>query len=674
MSAILDFIDVKVAFGPSPTLAVPVVHGIDLAVNTGEIMGLVGESGSGKSVSCLAALSLAGPQAHVTGSVRFGDANLLSLSELEMSKLRGRELAMIFQDPMSSLNPVKTLRSQMFEAIHLNNPAFAKADRSKLTAEAVRLLEEVGIPEPATRLSSYPHQLSGGMSQRAMIAMMLAGSPALLIADEPTTALDVTIQAQILRLLGALSKERGMAIILITHDLGVIAETCDRVAVMYCGRIVEIGSVASVFASPAHPYTRGLLDSRPRADQGDVKLTPIGGVVPSPFNLPAGCAFAPRCGRASDTCADAIPPFELADDRGAACFHPIKAVGKKNCCGSGMMDKQLKPMDGLGPLLSVRNLRLTFSDGFGGWFGNRRHVHAVDGVSFEVSRGEVLGIVGESSSGKSSVAKAILNIHSPSAGQVIFDGEDLDRLKPREWRDMRREIQYVFQDPLGALDPRMTVLSQVIEPLTIHNIGNTIERRRQAHDLLEAVGLLSESHEKYPHELSGGQRQRVVLARSLILKPRLLICDEPVSALDVSIQAQVIQLLEELKDSFDLTIMFISHDLSLIRYFCDTMVVMYLGRIVESGTTEELFANPKHPYTQALISAIPVAEPGLKHDIIALQGEPPNPFNPPAGCHFHPRCRLKETICQSAYPDLEPAGGGSQLVACHVVAGRKQDK
>lgn len=325
------------------------------------------------------------------------------------------------------------------------------------------------------------------------------------------------------------------------------------------------------------------------------------------------------------------------------------------------------------PLLSVRDLRLTFSDGIGGWFGNRRHVHAVDGVSFDVVRGEVLGIVGESSCGKSSVAKSILNIHSPTSGQVVFNGTDLATLSARAWRDMRREIQYVFQDPLGALDPRMTVLAQVIEPLIIHKIGNFVEQRSQAHDLLESVGLLTESHEKFPHELSGGQRQRVVLARALILKPRLLICDEPVSALDVSIQAQVIQLLEELKKTFDLTIMFISHDLSLVRYFCDTMVVMYLGRIVESGSTEEVFANPQHPYTQALISAIPVPEPGIKRDVIALQGEPPNPFNPPTGCYFHPRCRLQETVCQSVYPDFEPVGNNTQSVACHVVNERGQE-
>ena len=333
-----------------------------------------------------------------------------------------------------------------------------------------------------------------------------------------------------------------------------------------------------------------------------------------------------------------------------------------------MTDLQLGSAD---PLLSVRGLRLTFSTGFGGWLGNRRHVHAVDGISLDVQRGEVLGIVGESSCGKSSVAKSILNIHPPTSGRIIFAGEDLATLDARVWRDMRREIQYVFQDPLGALDPRMTVLSQVVEPLTIHGIGNFIERRRQARELLEAVGLLAESHGKFPHELSGGQRQRVVLARALILKPRLLICDEPVSALDVSIQAQVIQLLEELKTSFDLTIMFISHDLSLVRYFCDTIVVMYLGRIVESGTIEDVFAHPRHPYTQALISSIPVPDPTHKRDAIILQGEPPSSFDPPTGCHFHPRCELRKPHCRSVYPDLEPLDQNGHLVACHVVHGRE---
>ncbi len=334
-----------------------------------------------------------------------------------------------------------------------------------------------------------------------------------------------------------------------------------------------------------------------------------------------------------------------------------------------MVDMQQRSAD---PLLSVRDLRLTFSTGFGGWFGNRRHVRAVDGISFDVQRGGVLGIVGESSCGKSSVAKSILNIHPPTAGQIIFDGKDLVTLNAREWRTMRREIQYVFQDPLGALDPRMTVLLQVIEPLIIHRIGNSDEQLKQAHELLEAVGLLAESHAKYPHELSGGQRQRVVLARALILNPRLLICDEPVSALDVSIQAQVIQLLEELKTSFDLTIMFISHDLSLVRYFCDNVVVMYLGKIVESGPTEEMFADPQHPYTQALISSIPVAEPGVKRDAIILQGEPPSPFSPPTGCHFHPRCGWQKTLCRSIYPELELVSQVDHFAACHVVHERVQ--
>ena len=335
MVAILEFLGLKVAFGPTSSQALSVVHGMDMSVGAGEIMGLVGESGSGKSVSCLAALQLAGPQSHVSGTVRFKGKELLSLSEQDMSRLRGRELAMIFQDPMSSLNPVKTLRNQMFEAIRLNNPAFSKASRANFEAETIRLLEEVGIPEPKSRLSAYPHQLSGGMSQRAMIAMMLAGSPALLIADEPTTALDVTIQAQILRLLRGLCDQRGMAIILITHDLAVVAETCDRIAVMYCGRIVETGDIVTVFGSPSHPYTHGLLNSRPRLDQGDFHLTPIGGIVPSPDDLPDGCAFAPRCTKASDACVKSVPPFDIVDERGVACIHPIMA-GENNRSQGGV--------------------------------------------------------------------------------------------------------------------------------------------------------------------------------------------------------------------------------------------------------------------------------------------------------------------------------------------------
>ena len=323
------------------------------------------------------------------------------------------------------------------------------------------------------------------------------------------------------------------------------------------------------------------------------------------------------------------------------------------------------------PLLSVRDLRQSFEAGSGSLFGRRRRLQAVDGISFDVRAGEVLGIVGESGCGKSTVAKSILNIHPPSAGRILLDGEDLAALDSGEWRALRREIQYLFQDPLGALDPRMTVLSQVVDPLVIHRLGNAIERRREARALLDAVGLAEDSHEKFPHELSGGQRQRVVLARALILKPRLLICDVPVSGLDLSIQARVIQLLEALKAALDLTILFISHDLSLVRYFCDRIVVMYLGRIVESGPTAQLFAEPRHPYTQALISAIPSMEPGAGSDAIVLEGELPSPFEPPAGCRFHPRCRLARPICRATGPDLEPIAANGLLAACHVVHGRE---
>jgi len=653
----------------TPTDWLRVIHGVDLDIRRGETIGLVGESGSGKSVTCLSVMRLLGKKSNLGGAIEFADTDLALAQDDHLDTVRGGRIAMIFQDPTASLNPVKSIGLQLTETLRRHRSLTAKAAKP----EAINLLEKVGISEARQRLKEYPHQLSGGQNQRVMIAMALAGDPDLLIADEPTTALDVTIQAQILDLLRMIRQMSDMAILLVTHDLGVVAELCDRVAVMYAGRIVERGPVIDVFKQPVHPYTHGLLESLPRIDMRVDRLIPIEGTVPAPSELPPGCAFAPRCAYATDRCTNELPLLELhTPEHTVACFQPQTGPLSFQIEETETQLKTDLPfLSSDVPLLKIENLVRHFpvrqAGGFLG-FGHKALLRAVDGISFSIPQGEKFGLVGESGCGKSTTAKLVMSMLPPTSGTIEFAGQTIDKLNFAEWRALRRDMQMVFQDPLGALDPRMKVGEQIVEPMLIHKIGTPAERRERALDFLDSVGLKPHNYERYPHQLSGGQRQRVVLARALMLEPKLLVCDEPISACDVSIQAQVINLLEDLQAKLNLTYLFISHDLRVVRHFCHRIAVMYLGKIVEIARDEALFTEPAHPYTRALLSAIPIPNPAANRERVILPGDPPSPVNPPSGCRFHTRCPLVQPLCHEREPILKPIGDGHQ-VSCHVAHG-----
>ena len=524
---------------------------------------------------------------------------------------------------------------------------------------AIELLGHVGIAQPDRRYVDYPHQFSGGMRQRVMIASAIACHPDLLIADEPTTALDVTIQAQILNLLSALRAELRSAMILITHDLGVVAEMADDVMVMYAGQPVEYGDVETVFHRPQHPYTRGLLNSLIRlSDDRESQLKPIPGTPPDVLDMPEGCRFRARCGYAVERCENEAPALRSGPDgHPVACHHVDKAHG---------LPEGVAPMSA--PLLEVRDLVKHFA------LERKRllqlhpdRLRAVDGVSFDVARGDTLGLVGESGCGKSTTARLILRLIEPTSGSVTLEGVDVLGSSGGDLRRLRREMQIVFQDPLSSLNPRMTVGENIAIQLSYHGIGTRVERIQQASELLEVVGLRAADYDRYPHEFSGGQCQRVAIARALLLRPKLIIFDEPVSALDVSIRAQILQLLLELQQNYQLTYIFISHDLSVVKRVCDRTAVMYLGRIVELAESERLYDEPLHPYTQALLESIPSAEPDERHIARrgAIEGDVPSPIDPPKGCHFHTRCPRRMPVCSEREPPLMDVGGNHR-VACFL--------
>ena len=647
------------------------------SVDKGECLAIVGESGSGKSVSALAVMGLL-PEGRAQisgGSVRFDGRELIGLRESELRHVRGGQIGMIFQDPLSSLNPLIRIGDQIQQGLRFHQGLKGKEAR----ARALELLDLVGIPDARRRIDDYPHQFSGGMRQRAMIAMAVSCGPKLLIADEPTTALDVTIQAQVLELLQRLRTELGMALILITHDLGIAAGFADRVAVSYAGRVVETGPAEELLQTPHHPYTGGLLGSLPRIDRPrSERLSPIEGLPPDASRDHIGCPFAPRCRFADDTCRAEEPALvELSPTRRSACWYQPDVLGPNPDAAEPLVRGAVDAPDTddpTGPLLSVRDLQVWFpiESGFlrrrSGW------VQAVDGVSFDIARGETLGLVGESGSGKSTAARAVMRLEEATGGAIDFDDADLLALEGGDLRRARRRFQMVFQDPYSSLDPRQAVSDVVAEPLRINGLADTSAMRERVDELLTTVGLDPTFRDRYAHELSGGQRQRVGIARALALQPDLIVCDEPVTALDVSIQAQVINVLEELQETMGLSYLFIAHDLAVVRHIADRVAVMHLGRIVEMGPVLDLYERPLHPYTTALLSAVPIPDPAQERQRrrIILDGEIPSPANPPPGCRFSGRCWLRAQlgdpeVCTTVDPDLVPSedGGEAHTVACH---------
>jgi len=664
---------------------VQAVRHLDFRLGQGETLGIVGESGSGKSTVALAMLGLLSRNATVTGSINTQGRELIGLSEDKLSQVRGETIAFVPQDPLSSLNPAFRVGWQVSEAIWTRG----KVSREAADKRAIELLDLVGIPQAARRAESYPHEFSGGMRQRVVIAMAMANDPKVIIADEPTTALDVTIQAQVLEALKAARDQARASLILITHDLGVVAGMADRVMVMYAGRAVETGPADEIYYRSRMPYTLGLLGSLPRLDaDSSGPLRPIPGSPPSLLNLPPGCSFAVRCPLAIDRCLREDPPLRdvTAVDHQAACHRSgeLDGIGTRlfaatwTDTGDGAavgigVDPAAAPAAGPNgapagrTIMEVSDLVKHFPIRGGRVI---RHTvgqaHAVCRVSFDLRERETLGLVGESGCGKTTTARTVLQLIQATSGSVRYNGTDLTTLNRRQMRPLRQDVQVVFQDPYASLDPRMPVGEIVAEPLRVYNRWQRGAGPERVAELFQLVGLNPEHRNRYPHEFSGGQRQRVGIARALALNPKVMVLDEPVSALDVSIQAGVVNLLEELQERLGLAYLFIAHDLSVVRHISDHVAVMYLGKIVEMGTRAQVYNSPSHPYTQALLSAVPVPDPGIERERtrILLTGDVPSALAPPSGCRFRTRCWKAQEICADEEPQLIDRGQ-AHPVACH---------
>ncbi|HBY93958.1 MAG: ABC transporter ATP-binding protein [Ardenticatenaceae bacterium] len=662
---LLEVRDLRMQYETSGGL-IHAVDGISFSVAPHQAIGLVGESGCGKSSVARSILRLLPENGQIVGGeVLFEGENLLALSEEQMRRVRWKQVAMIFQSAMNALNPVLPLGEQLVEALEAHTPV----EHPEALKRAGELLGMVGIARE--RMASYPHEMSGGMRQRAIIAMSLMCNPKLIIADEPTTALDVVMQAQILREIKTLQRQLGLGLVLITHDIYVVSQVCDTVAVMYGGEIVEQGPVDSVFGSPTHPYTAALLRSCPNVRGPKRDLVALRGSPPDLVAPPAGCRFAPRCPSRQDVCEQPVPTVALQADRTSLCHfagsldfdtarfpvvqHEQKAV---------VSNETLVRATGLQKRFPVRTGLLASLIG-----GKRQFVHAVDGVDFEIRRGEILGLVGESGCGKTTTGMILSLLESPTSGAVSFDGAELHTLARRDLVTFRRRVQPIFQDPYESINPRMRVLDVIGEPLAIHSIGaSPAERRARVFEMLDLVGLKPPEDfvGKFPHQLSGGQRQRVAIARAMILHPELVVADEPVSMLDASARSGVMQLMLELCRKLAVSYLLITHDLAIARYMCDRIAIMYLGRVVEIGPTEELIANPQHPYTRILLSAVPTAHTDLAGGELEIVGEPPNPIHIPSGCRFHTRCPVAQhPICSQEIPRLVERGTGHP-VACHL--------
>ena len=685
-SAQLEVAGLSVAF-PTREGDVRAVRDLSFMLTRGETIGIVGESGSGKSTVALAVLGLLPKYARVGGSVRLMGRELVGLPEEDLAKIRSSTIAYIPQDPLSSLNPAFTVGYQVAETIWTRR----NVSKDEARHRAIELLEIVGIPRAAERADSYPHEFSGGQRQRVVIAIAMANDPDVMIADEPTTALDVTIQAQVLEALRAAKEQTQASLILITHDLGVVAGMADRVMVMYAGKPVETGPADAIFYESRMPYTLGLLGSLPRVDAGSRDpLRPIPGSPPSLLNLPSACPFAPRCPVAYQLCLREEPALaEVGHAHDAACHRSAELTpGDTSLFAPTSADIEVQPPgaalesgdsgdsgDGNGTRPAAANETLIEVADLVKHFPIRggkliRHTigeaHAVCGVSFNLAEGETLGLVGESGCGKSTTARSVLQLLPATSGSVRYRGIELTDQSRKKLRPIRQHMQVVFQDPYASLDPRMPVGEIVAEPLRVHGRWDGKKGPERVDRLFELVGLNPEHRNRFPHEFSGGQRQRVGIARALALDPKVLVLDEPVSALDVSIQAGVVNLLEEIQDRLGLAYLFIAHDLSVVRHICDRVAVMYLGKIVEIGTETQVYDTPAHPYTQALLSAVPVPDPALERQRrrILLTGEVPSAVAPPSGCRFRTRCWKAQEICAQEEPALTERGQGHP-VACH---------
>jgi peptide/nickel transport system ATP-binding protein len=662
-----------------PPRIVHAVDGVSFQIEAGETVGLVGESGSGKSMTGASILRLLPEGGHiVSGSVRLDGHDLTALSEAEMARVRGSEIGMVFQDPMTALNPTMTIGGQIAESLLIHHAARKAALRDR----TLELLGMVGVPRPAERISSYPHQLSGGLRQRVCIAIALACQPKLLIADEPTTALDVSIQDQILSLIQRLKRELAMAVLLITHDMGVIAEHADRVLVMYAGQIIESTSRTELFIAARHPYTEALLAAVPTVTAGArTALATIPGSPPDLANPAAHCRFAPRCGYATAECTEQMPVLRTDGDGHAyACFHPRPRSGDDLADGvpAGVLvqvtakDAEPVPERASEPLLVLDNVVKEFPVRSGLTRRAVGSVKAVSGVSLAVNRGETYGLVGESGCGKTTIGRLIVGLERPDSGTVSVQGHKVGRMRGRARRRQRRDLQMVFQDPYASLDPRMRVQAILAEPLVVQRMFTRAERDQRVAQLLREVGLPVSSGRQLPREFSGGQRQRIGFARALALSPRLIVADEPVSALDVSIRSQLLNLMVRLQADRDLALVMVSHDLSVVRYIADRVGVMYLGKLVETGPTASVYEAPAHPYTAGLLEAVPVADPRARagRERAAIRGELPSPIDPPSGCRFRTRCPRAQEICAAVEPLMLPLarqapGAAPHQAACH---------
>lgn len=664
---LLSVRDLSVHFGQKQK-PVKAVDNISFDIRSGETFALLGESGCGKSMTALSLLQLVPAPAGkiVSGEVIFDGADLLLRSEISMRQIRGMRISMIFQEPMTSLNPVMTIGQQVTEVISQHT----SKSPDEIKARVIELLESVGLPDVDQKIDDYPHQLSGGMKQRVMIALALAVEPDLLIADEPTTALDVTIQAQILELLQDIQKKTNMAILLITHDLGVVAKIADHIAIMYAGQIIEQASGKSLYYSASHPYTKKLYAAIPNQNKRGEKLETIDGSVPLLDSHFTGCRFADRCDVGWIRCHEQIPDWSEVDENHIVRCHRFNPgidaplVSRTfNHKKDAAENQQLKQVN---PLLKVSNLKVHFPVRRGLFKKVVATVYAVDGINLKIDEGKTLALVGESGCGKTTVGKSIIQLIEPTTGSVKFHDTEITSISKKLLQKLRSKIQIIFQDPFSSMNPRMTVKNIIEEGMKAQqHKGDHEQRENEIRALLEHVGISENSLHRLPHEFSGGQRQRIAIARALAVSPKLIVADEPTSALDVSIQAQILNLLKELQHTFGISYLFITHNISVVEYLAHEVAVMYLGRIVEKGSVSDILQDAKHPYTRALLSAVPEVDPKSGKTSIKLKGELASPMNPPNGCYFNTRCPDAIPVCRDAYPEVKILDDGREI-NCHL--------